>query len=86
MADLLEERFTIDDKNSFKETWENFLEDETNNELTAFTWTEYMKSIKKCAYAGRHLVEFQALAEALNITIHIWERLPNGGFDVTLFF
>lgn len=86
VAELLEERFTDTEKNSFKQTWESFLEGGTDTELRPFTWTEYMNSIKGCAYAGRHCVEFEVLAERLNITIHVWERLPNGGFDVTLFF
>ena len=86
VADELENKYTDEEKGSFKEIWESFLSTSTDDNLIPFTWREYMDSIRGCAYAGRHCVEFDVLAKALNITIHIWERLPDNGFDVTNFF
>jgi len=64
-------------KDNFKETWEV-----GHDGLKRFTWLEYMDSIKNTdAYAGRHDVQFHALAEELKITIYVWQRAENNKFE-----
>ena len=81
VVELLEERFTQEEKDGFKQTWEDPI---IENGLPPLTWEQYMKSIREFAYAGRHSIEFTVLAEALNITIHMWERTSDNGFAVII--